>query len=981
MKNHTLTFLFCLLNIALNAQNTSNLEAHFKNPSPSVQPYVWWHWMGSNFSKSGITKDLEAMRASGIGGATIFNLASAVQETHAPTENNPFPHQTYRSPAYWEALQHAAAEAQRLGLEIGLHNTAGYSTTGGPWITEERAMQRLVWSKTAQEGGKTLSLNLSKPEVPIFMGWGSPKKRATFYKDIAVLAVPNDTLFAAKDVVDLTTKMDSTGQCQWAAPAGKWVIYRIGHAPTMANPHPLPDDIIGKSLEVDKMSAEQNRFHWETVLNPLKEKLGNYFGKSFKHLLIDSYEADFQDWTPAFREEFIKLKGYDPIPYLISFDVNTDKKHFIIDNKERTRRFKWDFQDVVNHLFFENGWAVGKNLMQKEQLSLQFEPYSGPFSMTQGVALADLPMGEFWTHNEGVNPNIAAAARAAGRTIVGAEAFTGRPEASQYTEDPAYLLHSALKAYSSGINRLILHHWVHQPFDDKYQPGMGMGWWGTHFGRHQTWFEQGKTFFKFLGRTQALLQYGEQVGDYLCFEKAVGFSDIISKNDFLRQNISVIDGKIVLETGRTYPFMVFSDSLMLPEVALKIKDLVQHGATIVAPKPIGSPSLKDYPNCDETLKKLGDEVWSNKESNQYGKGFIFKNIKDPLSKISISPDFLLEKKDSNIKIVHRKGQDADIYFIANLSTKNHNFTPSFRIFGKQPELWQAENGSISNAPVWSENDGRTSVFLQLKGRQTVFVVFRKGVLMQDKPISVTVQDTTAHYFVDMNKEGLPVLRSASSISATIQYASGKQKTLAFKPKPPVDITGSWQVHFKPKLDTPFQKTFPNLIDFSQHDDPSVKYFAGTAIYEKKVNLDKLKPNQRIVLDLGTLNDIAEVKINGKSAGVLWYPPYEVDVTDYVKKGENTLEIAVTNNWANRLIGDEQEPTDFEWGKDRGVKMGRAMKAYPDWFIKDEPRPSKERKGFTIWYYHRKDSPLQPAGLVGAVRLVFMEEKSSVFNLF
>jgi hypothetical protein len=105
MKNQILILLFCLLNIALNAQKASDLEAQFKNPPPSVQPYVWWHWMGSNFSKTGITKDLEAMRASGIGGATIFNLASAVQETHAPTENNPFPHQTYRSPAYWEALK------------------------------------------------------------------------------------------------------------------------------------------------------------------------------------------------------------------------------------------------------------------------------------------------------------------------------------------------------------------------------------------------------------------------------------------------------------------------------------------------------------------------------------------------------------------------------------------------------------------------------------------------------------------------------------------------------------------------------------------------------------------------------------------------------------------------------------------------------------------------------------------------------------
>lgn len=139
---------------AVAQERRSDLENRFLNPPASVKPYVWWHWMGANFSKTGITKDLEAMKAMGIGGATIFNLASAVQETHAPTLNNPWPEQTYRSPAYWEAIRHAAVEAKRLGLEIGLHNTAGYSTTGGPWVTEERAMQKLVWSKKRKKEGK-----------------------------------------------------------------------------------------------------------------------------------------------------------------------------------------------------------------------------------------------------------------------------------------------------------------------------------------------------------------------------------------------------------------------------------------------------------------------------------------------------------------------------------------------------------------------------------------------------------------------------------------------------------------------------------------------------------------------------------------------------------------------------------------------------------------------------------------------------------
>ena len=161
-----------------------------------------------------------------------------------------------------------------------------------------------------------------------------------------------------------------------------------------------------------------------------------------------------------------------------------------------------------------------------------------------------------------------------------------------------------------------------------------------------------------------------------------------------------------------------------------------------------------------------------------------------------------------------------------------------------------------------------------------------------------------------------------------------------------------------------------LKDFSQCDEERLKYFSGTATYSRTVSLgeDDLAPGKKVELDLGELNDIAELSVNGKKVAVLWYPPFRTDITGFVRKGDNLVEVAVTNNWANRLIGDEQYEPDFEWGEDRGVEMGRAMKAFPDWFMKDGPRPSGDRKTFVIWSYFREDSPLQPAGLVGPVML-------------
>ena len=944
--------------ILLRNNRVSDLAKQFVNPPIHTRPFVWWHWMGSNFSKTGITRDLEAMKSEGIGGATIFNLRSNQERM----ENTPWPEQTYQSPAYWDAIKHAATEAKRLGLEIGLCNTAGFSCTGGPWIDEERSMQILVWSKSPVYGGGKITVTLPRPKLLIRTG--------KFYRDIAVLAVPDKDNIGLDDPKDLTAKIDTSGNLSWDAPAGKWLIYRFGYASKGKGPHPLPEDLEGKALEADKLSTGQTRYHWNHLISPLKQHLGQYLGDSFTHLTIDSYEAGAQNWTPGFRQEFIKRKGYDPVPWLVSFvePITNDSKNLlrrVVGTQEQSDRFDYDYKDVVSRLFYDNGWAVAKEMLNKAGLKLHHEPYSGqtPFNTIEAAALADLPMGEFWTNHwqrhGTINSMVAASARAAGKTIVGGEAFTGQPEESQYTEDPAMLKYFADGGFCNGINKLMLHTWTHQPFDDKYQPGMSMGQWGTHFGRHQTWFEPGKAFFSYLGRCLYLLQQGEQVTDYLCLDKPLGLSDAISTFDFLKDDIQIKDGKIKLPSGRQYLFMVFpEDGRMLPEVyingisegsgtdittiptvfpdtgrmspevARKIKKLVAAGAVVVSSKPTRSPSLMNFPACDDTVKSIGNEVWGNGLQNNFGKGFVFRKFEDAIRRTALSPDFFIKGDTTADKsnIVHRHSGTADIYFIVNRTKDHKTLTVSFRIGGMLPELWQAEDGSMIDAPVWQAANGRTEVELDLKGEQSVFVVFRKETSLK-----------------------------------------GESNKMEFKTVSETVVTGEWDVSFLPKLDSPFQIKFPELIDLSKHKSKRLNYFSGTATYHKKLNIgpEMVGKGKRLELLLGELNDIAEIKLNGKEVGVLWYPPYQVDITKFIRAGENELAVAVTNNWANRLIGDEQEERDFNV---KHAGKGFYLTRFPEWFINDRPRPSSGRKTFSIWYYYTRDSRLQPAGLVGPVKL-------------
>jgi hypothetical protein len=830
MKKIVIYMVFCLLPFLSKGQERvetlqSLAEQFQSSPANDYKVGVWMHWMGRNFSKEGITLDLEAMKAMDIGEAVIFNITSnhfgSDYGVLPVIENSPWPDHTYRSEAWWEAVKHTMKEAKRLGIKVGMTGTPGYATTGAPWISEEQSMQTLVFSQTQVQGNKRIEAVLPQPKLPTYKGVGATlNQTATFYRDIAVMAAPDKPDAVAAEVIDLSTCMDAAGQLKWDAPAGKWNVYRIGHAPSMTNPHPIPEDIAGKSLEVDKMSRRHNIYLWQQTLEPLKEHLQEYIGNTFPFIWIESYEAGDQNWTELFREDFIRLKGYDPLPWIAL-------QRFADKDREDMKRFAADYKAVVSRLMIDNGWMVAKEMIHAAGLKFYWEPYWGPFDIHESSFIPDVVISEFWTRESG-GIRFRDAFLKTEKRIIAAEAFTGSPDDSQFTEDPAFLKHTCDAAYVSGANKYYLHSWAHQPLDDRYQPGFSFGWWGTHFGRHQTWAKPGKAFFTYMARCQMLLQQGTFVSS----------------------------------------------------------EVTSH-----------------WPN-GHTAEFKGKKIFSR-------------------------------------DVLHRSTPEAEIFFIANPTGKPINRSYAFPVKNRVPELWDAYWGAIRQTNHWKTQGDSTSVDIRLEPDESVFVIFPYNQTNYAKSPEVEVVNETS-----------------------------------------VDITaGAWDVLFQPKLDQAFKRKFTALTDFSKDADKDIRYFSGTAVYEKNISIsaNDLAKNKRVVLDLGVLNDIAEVEINGKKAGVLWNPPYKVDITPYLKKGGNKIALYITNNWANRLIGDELYPADFEWGRSRR-DLGTALKAFPDWLLNDEPRPSKDRKTFNIWYYYHKDPAhkngeyprgdvlLQPAGLLGPVQI-------------
>ncbi|MDR1887010.1 MAG: hypothetical protein LBQ70_03760 [Prevotellaceae bacterium] len=525
MRKKNIFIIFCIMSFAFTVQaqvrknygigqrpeTLKSLAQQFAAPADDYKPHAWWHWLGSNFSKEGMTKDLQVMKEAGVGGVVVFNAPSWLDP-----EKNPWQHQTYRSVAYWDALKHALAEAKKLDMTVGIHNTPGWSTTGGPWISPEDGMQAVTYGKTSLQGAKHVKITLPNPKAN--------DERAAYFKDVALVAVPANDNLSPNGILDISEHMDADGVLDWQAPAGEWIIYRVGHFPTLNHSHPTPEDVADYALEADKMNPEATVKHWNNVLNPLKDRFGDYIGTTFKYIWIDSYEAGDQNWSPNFRADFIRLKGYDPVLQLVMADMRGDS---ILDTKHNglrypenaapeTRLFLHDYSEVINRLFM-NCWQTGKDMVNKAGFTLCFEPYcswgGGPFDMEEAVAIADIPVTEFWVHSGDVfgGGTIAKAAAANAKRIVGSEAFTGMEATCTFTETPHMLKRSADMGYSFGVNLYFLHSWAHNPFDDKYQPGFNFAHYGTHFSRNQTWIEPGKAFFTYLARCQMLLQQGSLI--------------------------------------------------------------------------------------------------------------------------------------------------------------------------------------------------------------------------------------------------------------------------------------------------------------------------------------------------------------------------------------------------------------------------------------------------------------------------------------
>jgi hypothetical protein len=634
--------LAVLLSMAMISSGVAadDLERNFISPPPSARPWVYWFALSGNLSSNGITADLEAMARAGIGGVLYMEVDQGAPPGPAD----------FAGPLWRDLFRHVCAEAERLGLEINMNNDAGWTGSGGPWIPPELSMQVVVASEVRVTGPVHFAAALPQP-----------KANLDFYRDIAVLAFPTPaadcripnlrgksgaaraeiplrTSFPpcmgaiSKDRLKvLTDRLGDGGRLVWDVPAGAWTILRVGHTTTGQRNHPAPP--AGRGLECDKLSKEAVELHFHHFLGQLiadnASRVG--VGRPLVATHVDSWEVGAQNWTPRFREEFRRLRGYDLLPFLPVFSG------YVVESLEVSERFLWDVRQTIHDLLCENYAGHLRALAHRHGMRLSIEAYGGPCQDLPYAGRADEPMGEFWSWSPwGAAPScteMASAAHVYGRPIVGAEAFTATDK-ERWQGHPANIKALGDWAFCEGINRFVVHRYALQPWTQpEYPPGMSMGPWGLHYERTQTWWDMSRAWHEYLARCQALLQRGLFVAD-LCFlvperspQGAVspvkgsydrpGYNFDLCPPEVVLTRMAVSNGWLVLPDGMRYRLLVLPRvETMTPKLLGKIRDLVYAGATVMGIPPKKSPSLEGYPQCDEEVRRLVAKLWGEKPGEQ-----------------------------------------------------------------------------------------------------------------------------------------------------------------------------------------------------------------------------------------------------------------------------------------------------------------------------------------------------------------------------
>ena len=702
---------------------------------------------------------------------------------------------------------------------------------------------------------------------------------------------------SSNEILDITSCMTNDGKLSWEAPEDeKWTILRIGHVNEGRKNSPAPP--AGTGWECDKLSTEGPEAHFAGYIGRLTN--GALQGGMLNGMLLDSWECYTQTWTQKMEDEFSQQKGYELRSWLPAIFG------YVIDDPETTSRFLFDWRSVINELFANKFYRRMAELGHEHGLTVVYETAAGdvfPADIMEYFKYADFPMCEFWhpyttgyvgsLNFKPIKPT-ASAARLYGKPRVAAESFTSFD--LHWNEHFEMLKDYADYHFIEGVTHNVFHTYTHNPQINFLPPGTSMGSKiGTPFLRGQTWWPYMKEFTTYLARCSYLLERGRSVSDVLWYlgdeishkpDQEYPFPERYKYDycnpDVLLNRLFVKDGLVMTPEGLSYQFIwIPENKRMRPETLEHIHQMIQEGATVVANAPKRIAGLQGGEQAQQRFEKAVNQLWGQAQQGQVtkiGKGRLLCGIslEEALQMLDIKP-----KVQGNVRWLHRQIEGADWYFITPKKQQAFHGKITFQAEGAA-ELWNPITGEVKPLNV-ERNSSLATVELELPKAGSCFVVFRHDKQQQNEKKVVYNQTQL--------------------------------------------INGKWSLQFPEGWGTPTLLEVETLMPWCEMElSEEGKAFSGSVIYT--TTFDWGKSNKQVMLDLGQVNMIAEVSVNGQKLRTLWCKPFALDITDVLKEGENTLQIKVTSTWFNRLVYDAAQPeANRKTWTIEGPKSNAALKEY------------------------------------------------------
>ena len=667
----------------------------------------------------------------------------------------------------------------------------------------------------------------------------------------------NTPRYTARELVDFSKAIDLTsittddGTVNWKnAPKGKWLVLRFFSISNGGHTKHGRAEALG--LECDKLSVEGARLQWQSYVKPIIDSIRVHNG-ILTGICMDSHEAGPQNWTVGCEREFEKLRGYGLKKYL---PVMTG---FVVGSAEESDKFLYDLRHTINDLITDRYFGEFNRLCRAEGLTLTAQAIGGALCMAGDAIsvkqLVDKPQAEFWGYQTEGNYDIkdcSSAAHIYGKQIASGEAFTD----ITYKHTLADIKNLADYAYAYGINEFVVCAVAYQPWLQKRINTAN----GRQYvlNRLNTFWPQSRPFWDYQARCSWLLRQGKPVNDFCLYlgddiparilshkvpEFPQGYDFDAFTTDALLHRMTVKDGRIVLPDGVGYRMMI------LP---------VDGQLTVEARRQI------------ESFRKQGVPVYDPQDDS--------RSLAEAIHEAGLQPD-VEAPSAPNLYFCHRRTDGEDIYFLNNHSDKDASGCFRFNVAARSAELWNPLTGERTPLPVTTES-GRTAIDLTLAPHESYFVILSLELRTESLEFATALQ------------RGTNSMADSRAVANSTLYTLNSQFTLSFDPA----------------MGGPTEPVvFEHLGDWTKSDDPQIKYFSGTAVAKTTFRLKKKDKQAIYKMNVPLLNTTAEVIINGQSAGILWCSPYDVDISRYIKKGDNRLELRICNSLWNRLVGDANLP--------------------------------------------------------------------------